>query len=53
MPLVANNAGAGAASDDENEENIPPPSRRSERVKGRGSASKRDLGWHAMIPKLT
>lgn len=53
MSRVARKAAADGAMDEENEENIPPQSRRSERVKGRKSASKKDLGRSVIIALLT
>ena len=50
MPGRAKGTVADVVVDEENDENIPPQGRRSERVKGRKSASMADLGMSIIEP---
>jgi hypothetical protein len=50
MPARARGTAVDIVADDDNEENIPPQGRRSERVKGRKSASIADLGMSIIEP---
>lgn len=50
MPARARGTAVDIVADDDNEENIPPQGRRSERVKRRKSASMADLGMSMIEP---